>query len=464
MLETQEIKLTRTAFLEFKFKLLDYDDSENHQYFYKITGLIDQWTSTSDNTLRLGSLPYGQYTLQIKGQNINTGWSSQELVINMVVPRPFYLRNWFFIALGVLIGFLTWFFVKIRTQQLQKDRTRLAQKVKERTAKIEADKAIIEQQAHQLKELDQVKTNFFHNITHELRTPLSMILSPANQLAKRVDFAEKDQALIHNIRRNAQHLRDLTDELLDLSKIDSGKLLLEKNTVNVPAFLQDIIDHYKSFADYQQMEFYIYWTFERNLSLALDAGKTQKILHNLLSNAFKFTPNRGTIKVFGSWENQQLHLKVEDTGKGIDLADQTLIFDRYYQIQNQNKSFGLGGAGIGLAICKEYLKLMNGIIEIQSQLDKGTTFTVQIPAEKVEVNQEKQQVATSNQLASSQNETNNVNNPILAVPNSKAPQLLIAEDNMELANYLKTVLTPKYNIQLAPNGKEAWRTLQTAFL
>ena len=452
----------KEKFLEFEFNLLDFEKSTTHQYAYKIEGFSDTWNYLTTNNFRIAYLPYGEYTLKIKGGSINKGWSKQELSLVIKVPKPFYLKTWFLILVIFLLGFLIWFLLKSRTQQLIKDRALLAQKVEERTAKIEADKAIIEAQAQQLKEVDQVKTNFFNNITHELRTPLSMILSPANQLAKRVDFAEKDQALIHNIRRNAQHLRDLTDELLDLSKVDAGSLTVEKKVVSVPSFLQNIIDNYKSFADYQQIEFYIYWSFEKNLSLALDAGKTQKILHNLLSNAFKFTPNRGTIKVFGSWGNQQLHLKVEDTGKGIALADQALIFDRYYQVQNQNKSLGLGGAGIGLAICQEYLKLIGGTIDIQSQLGKGTTFTVQIPAEKVESDQEEQLLANSNKLTSSQNEKHSASAPIVLTPNPKAPQLLIAEDNMELAQHLKTVLAPRYNIQLAPNGKEAWRTLQTA--
>ncbi|MEM6380967.1 MAG: response regulator, partial [Bacteroidota bacterium] len=264
-----------------------------------------------------------------------------------------------------------------------------------------------------------------------------------------------------NIHRNAQHLKNLTDELLDLSKIDSGNLVIEKKIVQVPSFLQSIIDNYKSFANFQQIEFYIYWSFEKDLSLAIDVGKVQKILHNLLSNAFKFTPSHGTIKVFGSWEKQRLNLRIADTGKGIAPADQVHIFDRYYQVQDQRETLGLGGAGIGLAICHEYLKLMQGTIEVESQLGKGTTFTVQIPAEKVENDKVELLSSPLEHDIALQNSPIINTNQLMTAPVSKAPQLLIAEDNMELANYLKTVLTPKYNVRLVQNGKEAWQILQT---
>ncbi|GAB5552918.1 MAG: two-component regulator propeller domain-containing protein [Saprospiraceae bacterium] len=455
----QEVRLTRNAFLELKFQLLDFANHENHQYVYKIEGVSDRWTTTSGNSIRLASLPYGSYRLHIKGGNINTGWSNQDLIIKLSVPRPFYLQAWVFYFLVLMAGLMTWCFIKIRTRQLKKDRTLLAQKVKERTAQIEADKVIIEQQAQKLEALDQLKTNFFTNITHELRTPLSLILAPAGQLAEKIDRQPEDKVLVDSIYRNAQHLLGLTDELLDLAKIEAGTLDVKKSIVDIRHFLKLILNSYYEFSSYQQIDFSTELILPENLCLELDEKKMEKILRNLLSNAFKFTFAKGVIKVRVTWEEKQLKWSVSDNGQGIDPQDLPFIFDRYYQSKRRYNHMGTGGSGIGLAICKEYVQIMQGTIKAESELGKGTTFFVQIPVESassVGVKNAQHIPALKEDLLF----TNTQKGLVEKKPIKEHYRILIVEDNPELGHYLYNTLAEIYRVELAHNGKEAWQLLQ----
>ncbi|GAB5552921.1 MAG: hypothetical protein Sapg2KO_25120 [Saprospiraceae bacterium] len=450
--------LLNQKFLEFEVQLLDFDQTKNHQYAYKIEGFSDVWNYLSTNNFRIAHLPFGNYTLRIKGGNINQGWSSQELSLDIKVPKPFYLKEWFFAGLALFFVLSSWCLIKIRNRQLKKDRTRLARKVKERTTKIEADKVIIEEQAQKLKTLDQLKTNFFTNITHELRTPLSLILGPASELSNKNDLSLENQNLAKTINKNARNLLGLTDELLDLAHIDAGTLGLDKTVVNLQSFLKYILDNYLEFANYQQIDFSYEFSFPSDLNLELDARKVEKILNNLLSNAFKFTPSHGVIKVSCSWATGQLQLKVSDTGKGIDPQMQPFIFDRYFQSNNETNQLGIGGSGIGLAICREYLQLMDGSIQLCSEPNKGTTFKIMLPAKQV-IKKEAIRLHPLNSLVKASSIKSGLKNSMQVKEASKY-QLLIVEDNIELGIYLKSVLDKSYTIELAHNGKEAWQLIQ----
>ncbi len=443
--------------IELQLSLLDYDDTDQHQYAYQIEGYSDKWTLTEGNLIRITSLPYGNYTLKIKGKNKAEGWSTQELTLTVHVLSPFYLQWWFFIVAFLTLSSSIWIFIKTREQRLQKDKARLEQEVQLRTQKIEADKQIILQQTQQLQSLDEAKTRFFTNITHEFRTPLTLILGPVEQVIKE-GILPKNRSRMQMVQRNAKHLLGLINQLLDISKLESGEMKVEVTQGDIVAFTQEFVTAFDAVA--QKKSISIRYQSEGTAwATYFDKDKWQKIIFNLLSNAIKFTPKGGRITVTLRQlqkPKNTIQLTVADTGIGIEAAQLATIFDRFQQIDN-SMTRSQEGTGIGLALVKELVEVQGGHINVKSQVQRGTTFTVQIPVLKPTI-------------------TTNVDIPIASIPIAKLPTipvqspiistdiiqidkenpkltLLIIEDNAEMRTYIKDCIdTNIYHIIEAEDG------------
>ncbi|WP_169731822.1 ATP-binding protein [Runella limosa] len=302
------------------------------------------------------------------------------------------------------------------------------------------------EQNSRLKELDNLKTSFFANISHEFRTPLTLILSPLKDLRR--EFPERD--IFRVMQQNAERLLALINQLLDLSKLEAGKMDMQLQRSDLAQFLNYLFASFESLGQNKKILFQ-YEQSQLNYVADFDQDKIEKVVTNLLSNAFKFTPPNGRVQVRVDYQKTQLLLKVQDFGIGIDPQRLPRIFDRFYQADSgDNRTYE--GTGIGLALVKELVQVMKGSINVESKVGEGSIFTVMLPmleeseAPKgqvvVPINMPKEQALLVEELP--------MENPI----NDGKEVLLIVEDNPELRAYIREIFAPHYDLLEASDGQE----------
>lgn len=307
-----------------------------------------------------------------------------------------------------------------------------------------------------LEEINQLKNALFTNITHEFRTPLTVIKGMTDSVKSNIkkDTPEDIENSLEMIQRNSDSLLQLVNEMLDLSKIESGNMELQMVQSDVIPFLKYLSESFSSLAEENKINLTLYSEID-SLIMDFDSNKLTSILSNLLSNAIKFTPENGKIIVHINQINQKdqphLFLKIKDSGIGISNEELPNIFNRFYQ-KDASTIRKHEGTGIGLALTKELVELMNGSIEVKSILDKGSEFSILIPVTRNAPLTSKMEVNTTpttsranapSKLFEKANESN-----------SELPLVLIIEDNMDVAHYLKTCLTNTYQTIHAVNGVE----------
>lgn len=339
-------------------------------------------------------------------------------------------------AIGLFIGF--------RNQRRRKE-------------ELAAQNALIQRQAEQLKALDAAKSRFFANVSHELRTPISLIRGPIHSVLKKKHLDEEDAQLLQLADQGSKNLQLLVNEILDLGKMESGRMELVQTPVRLAAYFTHYLSQFESLA-YQKGVHYGFEVFlSKNTAANLDKEKCRQLVYNLLSNAFKFTQTGGAVNVAVKMEGGQLYLEVSDTGKGIHPNDLPHVFDRYFQT-NRPDAPATGGTGIGLALCQEYARLFEGQISVASEWGKGTVFKVAFPVEEVKGDILEEDL--SNELISTFKEVKEKPDQFQAAPtappaNGKKPTILVVEDNKELQSYMQLVLKKHFNVALAGNGHEA---------
>ena len=443
--------------LTLELSLLDFVQTAKNQYAYQIEGYQDQWIYTRENKISLINLPYGKFTLKLKGRGAAGSWSDKGLDIPLIVNKPFYLQWWFIALCFSALGIGIYFAVKWRIANLEKDRKRLETEVKKRTLQIEKDKTTITEQATALQALDKAKTRFFSNITHEFRTPLTLIIGPLQQMIKQPKATITPQRL-NSILYNAQNILKLINQLLDISKLEAGKMKMEITRGDIVAYTQTIIDGFEPLA-HKKSQRLIFLVKENNWVTHFDKDKWDKIIYNLLFNAIKFTPEYGVIQValrnVQEQEQEWVYLKIRDSGVGINDQQLAQIFNRFHQADGSTTRTQ-EGTGIGLSLVKELVELQGGKIKVSSKVGKGTSFEVRLPIQDTE------NITTSQTTPiSSFSITRPISNPSpLAIPNQSIAQgkklkLLIIEDNQEMRAYIQScVPVKKYTIITAVNGVE----------
>jgi len=402
------------------------------------------------------------YALLVLSDIFHMNMNEYYLIINV-------LKKYFLFS---IIFMLTVFSLSIgyRKNLLKREKEKaLQQNLKDQQTIIEK----LEQTA-KLEKMDEVKTRFFTNITHEFRTPLTVILGMKEQLESgswTAKVSSKEQNRLANglnlIERNGQKLLQLVNQLLDLSKIDSANLKANYQLKEVVSFVQYVGESFESLAAKKSIRLQIYNEME-DLTMAVDEIKLQKIIANLLSNAIKFTPNRGKVTLHLSQQDKVIQIKVKDTGEGISETALPYIFDRFYQVDNTASRKG-EGTGIGLALVKELVKLMEGTIQVKSQLGKGAEFVILLPIHTTiteSLAQEKASEETAEQanfLPTDQAVLTEEHPPtkkeiITPLNDNPKPHLLIAEDNPDVVFYIQSILDPYYQITTAVNGAEGIET------
>lgn len=441
--------------------LLDFQRPDFHQYHYRIKGINEDWIALIDNQLLLAGLPYGHFELNLKATNEYGQSARQQLKLPLIISKPYYLETWF--ILGILFGGLGIIYAlfKFRTQNLVKRKLALEAIVKSRTHQIEQDKQVIEQQAKQLQELDQIKSRFFANVSHELRTPLSLMLGPISSTLSNTNLDTKSRFYLNLAKRNGNRLLQLINEILDLSKLEASKMKVQAQEVLFYAFIKRLTASFESHAQNKNIQFSLKYHLPEALLLFLDVSKMEIVLNNLLSNAFKFTPSGGRVKIWARSQEGNIVISVEDSGRGIAPKDLPYIFDRYYQSEVSDAPTE-GGTGIGLALSKELAQLFEGDIQVESVLGKGTTFTFYFPKEEVfrSLTTEEYQA-----LRIDEQEDQPLKKAGEVVPAAGNPEahkqhsILVVEDNPDLQQYIKTLLQTKYQVMTVGNGAIALEVL-----
>ena len=318
--------------------------------------------------------------------------------------------------------------------------------------KIAEQSLLIENQSAALRRLDEAKSRFFANVSHELRTPLTLLLGPLGSVSSSRDLSARNLSLVQLAQDNTKKLLNLVNQILDLSKLDASKLELNETPVLLFSLVRRLVATFESHAEQQGIRLTFQFKAEKGLQLELDATKVETILNNLLSNALKFTSAGGRVTIALEDLRHVIQLSVRDTGRGIYPDDLPHIFDRFYQ-SAQPGAPAEGGTGIGLALSYELAALMNGRLHVESQFGEGSIFTLEIPRKEI--------FGLPSELPAMEGEEALFSAPkaIAAVSGSKvgdhAPTVLVVEDNSDLRAFLKLILSAKYHVEVAENGRMA---------
>jgi len=440
------------------FVALNYFLPEKNKYAYTLAGFSDKWiiTDGKENFATFSNIRNGNYTFKVKGTNSDGIWNESPKVLEIKILPPFWKRWYaYVIYFTIIVSVLTF----LRYLTLTRERM-----------KMQMEQESIESQ--HIHEIDSMKIKFFTNISHELRTPLTLIFSPLEKLM--VQWKNKpEEKYLNLILQNSRRLLFMVNQLLDFRKMEVQGFRFNPSAGNIVAFIKEVVSSFKDLSEQKHIQFSFYSDF-KELDTLFDKDKVEKILFHLLSNAFKFTPVDGKVavtltvttdkslekeEVIGdSPKHSNLIIKVEDSGIGIPRDKFDNLFVSFYQIESNITT--AHGSGIGLSLVKEFVKLHDGEITVESEPGKGSCFTVILPV----VGNKK--VLSGNSLQRNE-EAKYFYKPLPVTdrigsndePEEK-PKLLIADDNDDLRFYLKDNLQKRYNVYEAADGEEALAIIQ----
>ncbi len=418
------------------FASLNYFHPEKNRYAYMLEGFNKNWLYT-DSTQRVATftnLDPGEYIFRVKASNNDGIWNDTGTALHIRILPPFW-KTWpaFVLYILLIAGAL------LLARRIILERERLKFRVAEQM-----------REAERMHELDSMKIRFFTNVSHEFRTPLSLIITPLERLiGQGSDQPLKGQLQL--MQRNARRLLNLVNQLLDFRKMEVEQIKLHPSEGDIAAYIKELTWSFSDLSEKKHIQLH-YSSNVQSLYMLYDSDKIEKILFNLLSNAFKFTPEDGKIAVDlqHDAENSVLQIAVRDTGIGIPLEKQEHIFGRFFQhdvpgsVMNQ-------GSGIGLSITKEFVKLHGGSIQVDSAPEMGSCFTVTLPV---------QTAAAIPGAIITEVSTRAIQVPATPAPAAKnLPQILLVEDNEDFRFYLKDNLGQYFHIIEAENGLVAWKLL-----
>lgn len=488
--ETEAIELSyRDAVFSVEFSALNFFLPEKIDYAYKMEGFDQGWVTVSSDRrfANYTNLSGGKYTFRVKASNSDGIWSEDETQLSITIIPPFYQTIAFQITLLLFVIISVMFYIQYRIRLLTSQKRKLESQVIERTKKIEEQKEELANQNHKIISqrdevielnkkvnlVNQLRLRFFTNISHEFRTPLTLIIDPLENLLANYKGDKETKNTIKLINRNAQRLLHLINQLLYFRKIESGKLKLNVSQGDFVPFLKEIFESFNDLANKQKIDYN--FTVQGNCSETwFDAEKLENVFYNLISNAFKFTPVNGSISLSITFREpstsasesvSKVRVSVADTGKGITKESLPFIFDRYFQESPNKKDDEMSSSGIGLALCNEIVKALQGELTVESELNKGSKFSVELPYSKSSFSEDdinadaavmsvnlEGRVDVLSEYISVREE--NFENPI--DEDKSKPLLLIVEDNFDLRNFLIQTMRPNYRTIGAEDGKVAF--------
>ncbi|MBN1559188.1 response regulator [candidate division KSB1 bacterium] len=427
--------------ISFVCAALHYVRPEKNRYAFWLENYDDGWYEAGTNrTATYTNLDPGRYIFHVKAANCDGVWNEEGRSLRVRIQPPWYASWW---SYGIYFFILAGIVYALWTNQTRRIHLRNELRFKE-------------MQAEKLQEIDHMKTQFLANISHEFRTPLTLILGPIDTLLKHLT-KEEDKNELSMMRRNALRLSRLVNQLLDLSKIEAGKMTLQARLDDIVHFANRVVQSFESRAKLKNIAL----TFAADrapIPLYFDHEKMEHVLYNLLSNAIKFTPENGSVEVTihtavkagekTNFPDGAIDIAVRDTGVGIRPGQVEKIFDRFYQGEGAGKIKD-AGTGIGLALAKQLVELHSGSIMVQSVVGTGSTFTVRMPLGASHLKEEE-----ISEIAPAEQAIEDIAEPEKprAVSPLKAPAILIVEDNADLRYYMRSILADAYKITEAENG------------
>lgn len=447
--------------MRFEYAAPTYVLPEKTNYQVRLEGFDETWSPwTTEARKDYTKLPEGRYTFRVRAQNV-FGTLGEEGSFSFSILPPWYRSWWAYLiyivaGLGALLGF-TYTYNAWRTRRLVEQNLELERLVAEQTEELRLSN-------EKLKELDRLKSQFFTNISHEFRTPLTIISGMANQIKQSPSkWLEKGTAMI---LRNSANLLHLINQILDLRKLERGGMQVNNIQGDIIYYLRYLLESFHSLAENKEIKIHFLNSTE-SLMMDFDKDKMMQIFTNLISNALKFTPEKGNIYVRTEMDVAQeeelphLHIKVQDTGIGIAEEKLANVFDRFFQVEgSQKKTSGKKskGSGIGLSLVQELVQLLDGQIEVSSELGRGTTFHITLPITNEAPIEELEQMAEI--VVAAPLSPAKVELPTASPSESQnlqqieKPQLLIVEDNPDVVHYLHSLLEERYHLQIATDGEE----------
>jgi len=462
--ETENITLSYSdAVVSFDFVALNYISPEKNQFAYIMEGFEHDWNYVgSKRSATYTNLDPGDYVFKVKASNNDGVWNKRGTSIALTIEPPIWKTWWAYLIEAMLliaaIAFVANYFIS-------RQRLRNALRIEH----MELEK---------MYELDQMKTQFFSNISHEFHSPMTLILSPLENLIASQNVDSKIQNSLKLIQRSAQRLKRMTNQLRDFQKLESGELQLKLSRGDIILFLKETVYSFRDYAIDHHIQYHFNAEHDRFVTW-FDADKLDKIIYNLLSNAFKFTPDNGRISVDVSiisseiieksvkknnLANQYINIVVTDSGIGIPDNKIENIFQRYYRSDDNVELQKYQGSGVGLAFVYELIKLYHGEIYVNSVEGKGASFTVQIPIDEYYL--EEKQLISEFKITTADHETDwalpvtynkedsKTTTSFEETPQNDMPVLLVVDDDKEIRDYIKGSLESKYRIFSASNGKE----------
>ena len=452
--------------LEFEFAAIDIDAPYLVRYRYQLEGLEKDWVTQNDRRfVRYTSLPPGDFVFHVKAVSLWGAWPDQERVLAFSIAPPWWRTSWAYSFYALFVIAVLFAGYRLRLRQVY-----LRQQVEMRRF-----------QADHLAEIDKLKSRFFADVSHEFRTPLTLILGPAEQVLETTGDSFTRQKL-HIIEDNARKLYGLVSQLLDFSRIESGTMKLQVSESDVVQFLRRTVMSFESWAETKKIDLEFRPDSE-SIRGFIDGDKLEKIVNNLISNALKFTPEHGSVRVLvhftsspgpsprgsgghtlrkegkgeGGRGDGVLKMTVSDTGPGISDEHMLHIFERFYRVEATHTT---EGTGIGLALTKELIDIHHGTIAVESMPAKGSVFTVTFPIEKSaytpsEITESVPQIDRREHSAAGISPQEPGPVPDNSSPDGK-PIVLVVEDNADLRTYIREYFDPEYLVRESRNGREGF--------
>jgi signal transduction histidine kinase/ligand-binding sensor domain-containing protein/DNA-binding response OmpR family regulator len=429
-----------------EFAALNYFNPGKVKYQYMMEGFDKGWID-ADNKIRKATytnLDAADYTFKVRATS-NENWDSSSIQsINISILPPFWKTAWAYLLYAVfIIGSLLY----LRQRGIEKLKTQFS---------IEKER----EEAHRMHELDLMKIKFFTNVSHEFRTPLSLIMAPVDKILKQIGEPDIQRQLLL-VNRNAKRLLNLVNQLLDFRKMEYQELKLHEKNGDIVNFVKDLSYAFTDVADQKNIRF-IFDSEAASFYTSFDHDKIERIVFNLLSNAYKFTPEGGQVSVLLNVIDKKdsrkkfLEIRVIDTGIGIAADKQDKIFEPFFQNDIPGSMLN-SGSGIGLSITKEFVKLHNGEIFVESEFNQGSCFTILLPVRQLDdivLTDTDILVDLPPEMLSAETPKNGYHKDSRDV---KKPTILLVEDNDDFRFYIKDNLKALFNIIEADNGKKGWQ-------
>ena len=443
--QTDKIQLNHEqSVFTIDYAAIDYTRPEKIQFAYYLEGFEDSWNYVQNTrSATYTNLPAGNYIFHVKAANSDGVWNDEPTSLNIKVLPP-----WWFTRIAI-VGYVLLFFLLIYVTYRV-----ISSRVKTRRAIAQERERYLQEEA-----LNDKKIQFFTNISHEFRTPLTLIMSPLEDIMNDNSLPGRVNKKLNVINKNTIRLKRLIDELMDFRKLQVNRIPLNVTSFSAKELLLEIEDYFKEEAEQRNIVLSLEIEEEINLIYA-DRGKLEKIIFNILSNAFKSTGNNGIITMTAAFKKSHffklipgqpvtgLEISIEDTGKGIDPDEIQNIFDRFYQIKDRNEQY-YSGTGIGLEVVRSFVELHKGEIEVESEVGVGTKFRILIPMDKEHLEAPEVNTTTEEKVeikADGSETTSKADSEPLK------KTLLVVEDNLELRNYIKESLSSDYKIVVAEDG------------